>query len=276
MIPAAASPCAEPALPHLAGAPLEIALSSRQGERDRQQDHGIWKWTESGLLIAALFDGMGSLPGSGEVARIAGDCVLAVAALPFTGSTRRAAATLRAASALTREHTESEDGDTTAVLAVIDPAAATVDGGWIGDSRLYVFDDDSILHLKSTDHNLAHDRSVLTRSLVGGHGHLCERHPCEEHAPDSTWWPGAGGSARVWRVILTTDGVHDVLTHDEMQEIVEVAVDAGHTARRLTAFALRKAGRDARARGEERDGDNATALVVEFPPFRHTAPTGRA
>jgi len=226
----------------------------------------VWRWDAFGCLAAAVCDGMGSLPGSGTIARVAAGYSLAMAAWGFTADKARSpVAILKAASELTRAHPETADGDTTAVLAWIDPVAGTVEGAWVGDSRLYVYGDDSRLHLQTKDHNLAAQGAptVLTRSLLAPEFHDCAKEPCTEHQPEGLSW--APTTVRPWRVVMTTDGVHDVVTGAEMDEQLAGAPDAGHAARRLTAFALRKAARLAAADRRPRNADNTTALVIDWP-----------
>ncbi|GLZ28638.1 serine/threonine protein phosphatase [Lentzea sp. NBRC 105346] len=180
----------------------------------------------SGDPVFALADGIGDNPAAAHAARLAADAAV-LAGDPVAG-------VLAASAAL-----GSAAGD--AVLVV---AAARHDGydvAWVGDARAYHWDGDT-LSLLTRDQTVA--EYFRSRGAVPA--------PRMEHVVTNTvrhCTPDNIGRASVGSgtLVLTSDGVHGVLSHAEIAAIA----GGGDAAARLVRAALHAGGTD-----------NATALVV--------------
>ncbi|WP_280244145.1 MULTISPECIES: PP2C family protein-serine/threonine phosphatase [Nocardia] len=138
--------------------------------------------------------------------------------------------------------------DTTLIVATVD-LTGDIHASWYGDSRAYLLTRSGALHLLTRDHNEAEEFGgsphVLTRSLA---------HPNGE--PDNIHWPAHDNGDHAARLLLTTDGVHQPLTHTEIHAILREAPTPADAAQQLTIKAVAAAGDHA---------DNATALVIDIP-----------
>ncbi|MBF6250180.1 PP2C family protein-serine/threonine phosphatase [Nocardia farcinica] len=242
--------------------PFTITSASLIGARAINQDAFSWAAhgdpASTGYLVTAVADGMGSQPESGLVARAAVDAAVAIgAALEYQSDPVHLIHLAGVAVGAFAEYAQRKDvfyayadgennPDTTLVVATIGHDGE-VQIGWIGDSRAYVRITDGRLIPITHDHNLGHigHPHVLTRTLR----HL-DKGP--EHA---AWHPSRRHEFTARQILLTTDGIHDVLT----DEVIAYALSTARTPSRavawLTQWAVRAAGIHA---------DNATAVLITF------------
>ena len=122
---------------------------------------------------------------------------------------------------------------------------------WAGDSRVYLLRD-GVLKALTQDHSVdaaaRNDFDVsapppstgeITRA-VGGHDELALDHNTGQLCPGD-------------RFLLCTDGVHGVVTHQQLRELLTVDADADATVNQLLAASLAAGSRD-----------NVTALIVDI------------
>ncbi|MGW5441437.1 PP2C family protein-serine/threonine phosphatase [Nocardia asteroides] len=238
-----------------------VGAASLIGGRDVQQDAHDWRITDSGYVVAAVADGVGSVPRSEVIAEAAARAAVAFGARPeyqddpahvielarITMTLHGAHATSEISDVFYDHEFGSPDGsypNTTIVVATAEAATGEIHVGWIGDCRAWVHLRDGRLIQLTSDHNEPWNRAVLTRSLVRGE-------PENAH-----WHPGTNRAHRPRHVVLTSDGVHDVMSAAYIREVLLHAESPKQAATWLTEWAVRDAGRGA---------DNATAVVLELP-----------
>jgi protein phosphatase len=183
--------------------------------------------------VVALADGVGD---STDAARAALAAVTAAVHVPALAGP---------IAALSAAHTAVRAGD--CVLVVAQPYAGGYHIGWVGDVRAYAWDGVALWQL-TTDHTLA--------QYVRDRGGRVE--PRMEHqvttsvrtaAPDDYGLTSTGAPT----LLLTTDGVHKTLTHQEMTAVLRSSADP--------AEALVAAAEAAGTR------DNTTAVVLSRAPL---------
>lgn len=167
--------------------PLEIATD--QGGREYQQDRAAFA-RESGHLVAAVADGMGSGKNSDRIAELAATLATRIA---WTYGPEHPEYAVTAAAECVRDLTDADRGEydnTTLVLATVEAPGAVplVRVAWVGDSRAYVLTRRGRLVPLTKDHNRAPwAPNVLTRCLLGDD--LYHRHDrgaeCVKHEPEA-------------------------------------------------------------------------------------------
>jgi protein phosphatase len=183
--------------------------------------------------VVALADGVGD---STEAAQAALAAVTAAVRVPAVAGPVAALSTAR--------HALPVDGD--CVLVVAQPYAGGYHIGWVGDVRAYAWDGADLWQL-TRDHTLA--------QYVRDHGGQVR--PRMEHlvtASVRTAEPTRYGLTATGtpNLLLTTDGVHKTLTHEQMTGILRGALNP---AAALTAAALRAGTKD-----------NTTAVMLSRAP----------
>ncbi|MGW6728726.1 PP2C family protein-serine/threonine phosphatase [Nocardia sp. NPDC055029] len=237
------------------------------GGRTVQQDAATFRTraaVNSHYLVAAIADGVGSAKGSEYIARAAveavcalgeaadfGDCpdellTMAAAVLPLYTATAHAEAG-NAFAGFADGPGYGYRPDATVAVVTINREDAAIAAAWLGDCRVWVELAEGRLIQLTEDHNMARigRPNVITRSLANpGEG----RQRAEWH------WHGRA-ALRPVRVLLTTDGVHEVLSARAIHHAMTTAPNPQRAAIWLTRWAVRAAGRDA---------DNASALLFEI------------
>jgi serine/threonine protein phosphatase PrpC len=230
---------------------ITFGTYSDQGLRDSQQDaHHVVFNRDTGQWAAALADGFGPEEDVAEAAQEAA-ITAATKAIPYDPYV----ALGEAATRLDRDY----DGD--CVMAVVSQYTPNdaIDVAWVGDCRAYTWVGGELTQL-TRDHNEAQElldagvpeefarkrRNIVTTSVA--------------RSFESEY--GTRSAAAPELVLLTTDGVHGVLDHGEIREIVW----RFDTDPEVCAQALVEAAREADAdRPEaEQSGDNATAVVIRL------------
>lgn len=246
------------------------------GAREEQQDaHGVEptgpaSWADQPIAVVA--DGIGGLPGGAAAARGA------VAAMLAAHRDRRASedasallwrglgAANRAVHDLARSMGRRQ-GEVGSTLVAVALSAPGLDWISVGDSRAFLFRDGALLPL-TTDHNVR-NKALREAERVSD---IAARNAAVEHARNRrdgdalTSFVGLPEIAHIEasdaplavmpgdRVLLSSDGVHGVLTSAEIEAVL-AAAPRGGGAEALGA-------RVAAARRPHQD--NATAVVVDI------------
>ncbi|MEV5680982.1 hypothetical protein [Streptomyces sp. NPDC052179] len=169
------------------------------------------------VVAAAIVDGIGN---SEEVAQFVG---IAAEVAARVGARKTAVLGILAAAELVAAPAAAEiEPDGVAVLAVAAPGEDT-SLAWTGDSRAYGWDGQTLIQ-RSTDHTvgqylrynrvaveLAKEHDNWIRVSLG-RSSIASVHACRISDP---------------MVILTSDGVHDQLTHEELEDVVRIHADGG-------------------------------------------------
>ncbi|RKH93653.1 PP2C family serine/threonine-protein phosphatase [Corallococcus sp. AB038B] len=223
--------------------PFDVGSCSEQGRRDYQQDSAGHTQGPAGL-VAAVADGLGSYEGSDKAAQVAVRTVLGYPylseAAAFDGSLKRG---LESAVAYAHRDVQHEQrvgrhsGLTTLALLVVAGGRAAV--AHVGDSRVYRLRAGTLEQL-TEDHR--DSRHVLTRCLGSRRGTDCTPDVLETDVQPGDVW------------LLSTDGVHDSLTPEQLAAVLTDGADAQVAAQALVESALAAGSRD-----------NCTALVVRVP-----------
>jgi protein phosphatase len=209
--------------------------------RDSNQDAVV-----SSEHLAAVADGMGGHPG-GEVASAVAAALVQTA---FTGrSVDELAAAVRAANRAIWDRAAASpelEGMGTTICA----AGLTGDGSLavvnVGDSRAYVFRNDSLTQL-THDHSVTAElvrRGELSEQEVGDHPYHGVLTRALGVGPDveldSATYPTEEGD----RLLLCTDGLFNEVPNDEIGSLIAATVDIQATVDALVELALSRGGRD--------------------------------
>lgn len=251
----------------------DIGEAKHIGGRRVQQDAFSYRTRmtyNQAYMVGAIADGVGSAPGSEHVARAAVEAVCALGQagdyefnpselLPMAAAViplhaEYAAPESDAAGALSEfGYAYDAYSPNTTIAVVTIGENAEIKAGWLGDCRVWVRRVDGELFAITEDHNMGWcgRPHVITRSL-GKPG---------EGAQRSAWMHSGKPEWRPTHVLLTTDGVHDVLPERVIAHALATAPNARRAALWLTRWAVRAAGPEA---------DNATALVFAIAPAEST------
>ncbi len=243
-----------PARPDLDDRALRGGVATLRGPRAHNEDRSI---LAPELGLAAIADGMGGQAGGAIAAQLATHTLRrAFARLRAFGLVPSAAFvedSVRAAEAAVRaeRHDAYAAMATTIALAVVHGSIALV--AHVGDSRVYRVRDGVAARL-TRDHTLVEAMRDLgltgpdLTAFEASQGHLITRGlGLDDARPDVRAIALASGD----RLVLTTDGVHDVLGDREIALVVATQPDPTEAAAALVASAA--------AAGS---GDNATAVVL--------------
>ncbi|WP_280489162.1 PP2C family protein-serine/threonine phosphatase [Nocardia carnea] len=245
---------------------VQYAMASEIGGRTRQEDAATMRTHRAdwgGYVIAAIADGVGSVPGTHVIADAAVHAVCALGeAADYQWDPEQLITLAAGVVPLHARYANNRDGrifdqfearaelfdpspDTTVAVATIGPDGA-ISVGWLGDCRVHVRLVRGDVLALTEDHNMGKFDlpHVLTRSLA---------HP-GDGPQGGSWTPDSNnpGNQPV-DVVLTTDGVHDVLPHTAIRCALENAPNPQRAAHWMTRWAVRAAGERA---------DNATAVVL--------------
>ncbi|RKG62900.1 serine/threonine-protein phosphatase [Corallococcus sp. CA054B] len=220
---------------------FDAGSCSEQGPRDYQQDAAGHTQGPAGL-VAAVADGLGSYEGSDKAAQVAVRSVLGHAYLDPVGGGGSLKRGMEFAVAHAHrdvrheQHVGQHMGLTTLALLVVAGGRAAV--AHVGDSRVYRLRAGKLEQL-TEDHR--DSRHVLTRCLGSFRS---------DFTPDVLETDAHPGD--VW--LLSTDGVHETLTPEQLASVLADGADAQVAAQALVESALSDGSRD-----------NCTALVVRVP-----------
>lgn len=228
---------------------VTTASATHQGGRSANADAAaIHRYGSGDVTAAALVDGIGSDPDVVAMVGVAAEVIARTAArtTPLAG--------IMAAAAMISDPAYLEPcPDAVSVCAMVAPDRATK-VAWIGDCRAYAWDGDALTRL-TEDHTMGQrmrvagvpeaearvrDNWVRSTVALATIGTVCEVRI--EEAPGL--------------ILLTSDGVHDALTHEQMTSLVgEHAKDpAGLTSALVAAAVAVPSGDD--------PADNATAVAM--------------
>ncbi|MGX1811450.1 PP2C family protein-serine/threonine phosphatase [Nocardia sp. NPDC055321] len=240
---------------------FELGGASRIGARSVNMDAYTWAahpdHTTEHAIVVAIADGVGKSFGSETIAHgaVSVACQLAVYSefrltpahiVDYTRTELprrlRSYAELGHAHALDDfAHCAGTCPDTTLVVAVITPTGR-LSVGWRGDSRAYIrTTSNPRLQQVTADHNDPAAPNQLLRSLLDAAG------TGEFSCPIT--------DDRVVEVVLCTDGVHGVLTDDEIGTIAAASPSAHNAAIAVTGKAVAAGGDHA---------DNASMVIIRI------------
>ena len=272
---------------------LKIAYDSRPSERHPEHNEDAILVLES-QKAAGVFDGMGGHQGGEAAANLARDyCFEALKTLPQDLSIKEAKESLekilkeadQMVSEAGQEDPSDEKRGTTASLVKIcedkELGRVAVIGN-VGDSRVYIHhpgemleqvtvDDSEILEvaenekktrlmqlklsqvtdlsrLTSTEERLFKSREKITQ---------CLGHSAEPKIYLKNLNPGE-------KIIITSDGIHDNLTHQEMSKILNLIADSQQAVKTLIEAALKRS-REEHPRAKP---DDTTAVIMDFGESR--------
>ncbi|MCY1047586.1 serine/threonine-protein phosphatase [Corallococcus sp. bb12-1] len=221
---------------------FDVGSCSEKGLRDYQQD-AVGHRVDGGGLVAAVADGVGSHEGSDKSAQAAVATVLRVAVLEASASSATElghvarAAVAEAASEVVRDQVARHYNGSTTLTMVLLAASGVAVVAHVGDSRVYLLRAGRLTQL-TQDHRI--HRHVLVRYL----GAFGLGDDAEPDVLATTVLPGDV-------FLLSTDGVHDTLSHAQLAAVLEDAASAQVAAEALVHAALASGSRD-----------NCTALVA--------------
>ncbi|MFD4249517.1 MULTISPECIES: PP2C family protein-serine/threonine phosphatase [Amycolatopsis] len=190
----------------------------------------------TGEVVFALADGVGDEQSAARAAQVA------VATAVQVPASQGPAAALAAAQRAVRAEPAGD-----CVLVVATPVDGGYRVGWVGDVRAYAWDGDSLRQL-TRDHTLAQyfrDRGQVPTPRME---HLVTT-SVRTARPEEFGHAVAVGPAGL---LLTSDGVHKVLTRAAMAELLRVPSNSAHA---LVDAVLAAGGHD-----------NATALMADLAP----------
>lgn len=280
----------QPKLDWLAS-PEQVAVSSStiacEHHPERNEDSSFTLQRPNGLLVGAVFDGLGGHEGSEQASRTANEVTRSTydTYAPYQLS-KREAAELARATLLDANAEINRSGRyiaTTAVLASVHEDTDTVDRyvniAWAGDSRAYVFRDGQLLY-RTLDDGIA----IYVPELAELYPEVPYEYqlqtyletvhePIDDSRLDRLFTHrnvienclGAGERPTIHttqlsvtpgdKVLICSDGVHDNLTNDEIQAIVK----NGGSVEALTAAALARSRDDDHMRAKP---DDITAVLM--------------
>ncbi|MBA2389720.1 MAG: serine/threonine-protein phosphatase [Geodermatophilaceae bacterium] len=229
-----------------------VGAHSRLGSRRETNMDAFAALPGEGIVVLA--DGMGSTPRGGEAARLAVERfagVLAGRAMRDESAVDAAIAAVQAELVAEFAHEGALTGATTLCALVADGADLLVVN--LGDSRCHRLHEGALLAL-TTDHTVA--AHLVAVGAAEPDSPLVRR--TTNHLRRYLGNP-SGATADVTRhrmvagdaVLLSTDGVHAVLTTTQMTEILVAEPDPDLAARRLVTAAVAAGGTD-----------DASALVI--------------
>ncbi|MGW5877846.1 PP2C family protein-serine/threonine phosphatase [Nocardiopsis terrae] len=230
---------------------ITFGTYSDQGLRDSQQDaHHVTFNRDTGQWAAAIADGFGPEEDVAEAAQEAATTA-ATKAIPYDPY-------VALGEAATRLHRDY-DGDCVMVVASQYTPNDAIDIAWVGDCRAYTWAGGELTQL-TRDHNEAQELldAGVPDEVARDHCHIITTSVARSFESEY----GTASAAAPELMLLTTDGVHDVLNYEEIREIVW----RFDTDPEVCAQALVEAAREADAdrSEEEQSGDNATAVVIRL------------
>jgi protein phosphatase len=220
---------------------LYSGTCSEQGLRRHNADAtSTARDASTGRLAFAVADGIGDTPAAAQAARLAAE--VAARTVHRTGTV----------GALLAARDVLDDSSADAVLVAATLLPPHLGGGfsvsWAGDARAYHWDGEVLVQL-TTDHTVAEFYRRHGRTPDSRMEHVVTNTVRSATVQTVGHVRTAGGRGRL---VLTTDGVHRRLGHDELADIVSGAADSGTAAETLVSAALRAG-----------TTDNVTALVVD-------------
>ncbi|MEU0516656.1 SpoIIE family protein phosphatase [Streptosporangium sp. NPDC006007] len=224
-------------------------LATRPGTTTPSGDTAAVHRQADGTVAVSVVDGIGHSPRVAAVAHMLAEVAARAAARrgPLAG--------LLTATELVADPgaADEPEPDAVAVVAVAEPGDDRVRVAWVGDARAYALEDGRLRPL-TVDHTLAEQLA-----MCGYAGEITRR--AAQWVRTTVATAAVATVAEAWTdaplVLLTSDGVHDRVPHDEVEALVrEHADDPQALADALVAA----------ARPDE-DGyrDDATAVVLKRP-----------
>ncbi|KJS60664.1 SpoIIE family protein phosphatase [Streptomyces rubellomurinus] len=149
---------------------------------------------------------------------------------------------------------DETEPDAVAIVAVAQPGDERVRIAWVGDCRAYVLTEDGQVQRLTVDHNLA-----TQLAMAGYDGEITRR--ASQWVRTTVATASVATVAEAWTdrplaVVLTTDGVHDQLSHDVLRTLLVQHQDAPQTLAQALVAAAEP--------GPDGVRDDATAVVIKL------------
>lgn len=240
-----------------------VGIATSKGSREFNVDAAAWhEYDGTGTIAAAVIDGTGNNP---DVAQLAP--VWAINAVRVGARPRGALAGVLACTALVEDVKEFPQPDGVMVLTVCRPGQPAVTA-YVGDCRCYGWDGKRLI-LHTEDHT----KGNRMRNY-GADEDYAANWDMVPVTSIGRATPATVALREVFEplIVLTSDGLHDVLSHIRISEIVRANADDPNAC----ATALVDAARSLRP-GDGTRADDATALVLlrHQPADPETATRGR-
>lgn len=227
---------------------VTIGLSTRPGTAGPSGDAAVVHTMADQTTASAVVDGIGHSDRVSSVATLLAEVAARVTAR------RGALAGLLSAGELVADPgaEEGPEPDAVAVVAVTAPGDDTTRIAWVGDARAWGWDG-TRLRQYSTDQTMGE----FLRVYGGPAAELADQHDVWVRASLATAVVATVREAEIpdRLVLLTTDGVHDTVGHDEFEAVVR----AHENHPQALTDALTAAAREGRT--GERDDATAVALL---------------
>ncbi|MFI6759348.1 PP2C family protein-serine/threonine phosphatase [Micromonospora sp. NPDC050417] len=230
--------------------PVLAGIATHQGGRSANADAAVVHRYGSGdVTTAVVVDGIGSDQEVVDMVLVAAEVIARTAARtsPVAG--------IMAAAAMTADTAYLDPGpDAVAVCAMVAPERGTLKIGWIGDCRAYAWTGEELVQV-TEDHTMGRRMRV-----AGWPEDVARKVDNWVRATVSMATISTVMEARIEDedlpilVLLTSDGVHDALTHDQLVKLVRQPASPQSLADALVAEAVAQPG--------DEPADNATAVVL--------------
>ncbi|MGG7571199.1 hypothetical protein [Streptomyces sirii] len=227
---------------------IAIGLSTRPGTAGPSGDAAVVHTLADQTVAAAIVDGIGHSERVSCVATLLAEVAARVAARRGTLPGLLSAAELVADPGAE----EVAEPDAVAVVAVTAPGDDTTRIAWVGDARAWGWDG-TRLRQYSTDQTMGQFLRVYGGPAV----ELADHHDVWVRASLATAVVATVREAEISDrlVLLTTDGIHDIVGHDEVEALVRAHEDHPQALTDALAAAARE------DRTGERDDATAVALL---------------
>lgn len=227
-------------------------ISSAVGGRQRNADAAAVHYYASGDVTAAcVVDGIGDDPDVCAMTPIVAEVIARTAARisPLAG--------IMAAAAMTADTAYTSPGPDAVAVAVQYVPGRDIKVAWIGDCRAYTWDGTTLTQ-HTQDHTIGQQLRVA--GVPDDEARQLDHHirTTVGMATIPTVGQARIPAAGVRLVLLTSDGVHDSLTHDVLTSTVRVRESFGPKS---VAYQLV---RSALSVGAEAERDNTTAVVLQL------------
>ena len=224
---------------------MHVTSRTNRGTEGRvNEDSLLVRRLDDGNLVLLMADGLGGHPGGEVASALVCDCIENLPTQRFSGDLSELL--IEAGNAIIEHgsrHPAIDGMGSTATLTVLE--ADTIRWAHVGDTRLYHFSSGT-LHSVTRDQTLArqaYDDGEIRFEEIRGHrfNHVLEQCMGEDDIePDSgafSWQPGD-------ILLLSTDGLHDMMDHESIQDILNTGTGIENMADTLVENVLEAGGRD--------------------------------
>ncbi|WP_405676888.1 SpoIIE family protein phosphatase [Streptomyces sp. NBC_01511] len=196
---------------------ITTGIATREGTALDNADAAKVYTLADGTIGAAVIDGIGHGPHTSATAPLLAEVAARIAALrgPLPGI-------LGAAELVTDRGVDGEEADAVAVAVILRPGGRQARAAWVGDARAYGWDGDR-LTLYSTDQSMGQ----WARLHGGIPIEVAEHHDAWVRVSLSRATVATVGEVGIGDrlLLLTSDGIHDQISHDALTALVREHAD---------------------------------------------------